>query len=398
MLEGIKLIKFYNNHILDIMTKFMGLKTGLRARAIALIVGAVALIIAAIFLNSIRISGESNPLTQTIEGGESSLAAIGRSHESFSLARMGGSEEPARQLLKAARISQEHAEAMLTSATRTADEFVINMAENYGMLLDSSHVMTQGVDNLLTISKELEKTLGYYRQKAYLEAAEEASVCLQTLVPLVDPFGLRNQTLDGVNYHYLASGHRDRVKHAVVEYREEMRIYLEYILLLESIIKGVDYLREMGSIRELFDQLQHELASKDYENAQSLLQEILRKLQLLMDQQYQKAANTASELDPSLLTGDAYNVAQDVKNQIKDLQGLQGFESYLDSVMKYMAALGSFEQGDLEGTEGAIDEGLESLGRQGEGAVDPEVQRFYTALRNAFNSLRMQVRGQPDQG
>ncbi len=379
------------------MHKFIGLKTGSRARAIILLLGVVALVMAAVFLNNIRIGGESNPLTEAIEGGESSLAAIGRSHESL-MNFMNDKEEPAVELLKAAKASQEYAETRLTSARRTADDFVLNMAENYGILLDSSHVMTQGVDNLLAISEELEKTLSYYRQGAYEEAAEEASVCLQTLYPLVDQFEPLDQSLDGVNYQYVVSGHRDRVKHAIVEYREETGIYLEYILLLESIKKGVDYLTAMDSINELFDQLQHALASKDYERAQGLLQEISEKLQLLVDPQYQEAATTASELDTSLLKGDAYNVGQDVKNQLKDLFGLQGFENYLNCVREYMEAASYFEQDDLKAAEEAIEKGLVSLERQGEGAVDSEVQKFYKGLRGAFNSLEMQVRGQPPQG
>jgi len=378
------------------MHKFIGLKTGLRARAITLFLGVLALVIATVFLNNIRIGGESNPLTEAIEGGESSLVAIGRSPESLTNF-MKDEEESAGELLKAAKASQEHAKAMLTSATRTADEFVLSMAENYGILLESSHVMTQGIDNLLAIREELEKTLNYYRQGAYENASSAASACLQTLNPLVDQFELGNQSLDGVNYHYLASGQRDRVKHAVVEYREEMRIYLEYIFLLESILEGVDYLREMDYTRELFDQLQHALASKDYENAQRLLQEISEQLQLLKDPQHQKVATTASKLDPSLLEGAAFNTAQDVKNQLKDLHGIQGFENYLECVNRYMEALSYFEQGDLEASETAIGQGLTSLG-WGEGAADAEVQKFYTALREAFNSLKMQKRDQPDQG
>jgi len=176
-----------------------------------------------------------------------------------------------------------------------------------------------------------------------------------------------------------------------------MRIYLEYILLLESIIEGVDYLDAMDSINELFDQLQHALANEDYDTAQSLLDEISRQLERLREPQYQNAASTASEIDPSLLDGDAYNTAQDLRNQLRDLEGIQGFENYLESVERYMQALTSFEQGDLEAAEEAIVEGL-SLLEQGENLADAEVQRYYTALRGALNSLRMQIKGQPDQG
>lgn len=379
------------------MPKFIRLKAGLRTRAIALSLGVVALIIAAVFLNNIRIGGESNPLTEAIEGGESSLTAIGRSHESL-ISFMKDGEESAGELLKAAKESQQFAEAKLTSAARTNDKFVLNMAENYGILLNSSHVMTQGIDNLLAVSEELKKTLNYYRQGAYVEAAEEASVCLQTLNPLVDQFELWNQSLDGVNYQYVAAGQKDQVKHAVVEYKDETGIYLEYISLLESILKGVDYLKEMDDIWELYGQLQHALASKDYEHARELLQEISEKLQPLKNPQYQEAATTASELDPNLLEGEAYNVAQDVKNQLKDLQGLERFETYLNSVREYMKASSLLEKGDTEAAEEAIVEGLGLLGEEGQGEGDPEIQRFHSSLRTAFNSLRMQLRGQPEQG
>ncbi len=390
MFDFVKIINLLYNFISNVMRKFIGLRNGLK---FTLLLGVLALVVTAVFLNIIHISGESNPLTEAIEGGESTLTAIGRSHESLTNF-VKDEEELAEELLKAAETSQEYAKARLTSARHTDDDFVLNMAENYGILLDSSHVMTQGVDNLLAISDELEQTLNYYRQGAYEEAAEEASVCLQTLTPLVDQFELWNQSLDGVHYQYIASGHRDRVKHAFVEYRDEMNIYLEYILLLESITEGVDHLKEMDSINELFDQLQHALANEDYENAQSILDKISEQLQqLLKDPQYQDAASTASELDPSLLDGDAFNTAQDVKNQLKDSEGIQAFENYLESLREYMEALSSLEQGDTEAAEEAIAQGLSLLG-EGENLADAQVQRFYTALRGAFNSLRMRIKGQ----
>ena len=382
------------------MYKFRGLKNSLK---LALFLVVLALVIVAVFLSNILYIGSGNALTEAIEGGESTLTAIGRSHESLTNF-MQDKEGLAGELLKAAHASQDNAKARLASAGLTEDNFVLNMVENYGILFDSSQVMTQGVDNLLAISDDLEKTLNHYRQGEYEEAAEEASVCLQNLTPLVDHFGTRNQSLENLNYRYIASGHRNRVKQAIAQYRDEMRIYNEYILLLESILGGDDYLKAMDAINELFDQLQHALAEKDYENAQRLLEEISEQLQLLKDQQYQNAASTASEIDPSLLDGDAFNTAQDVKNQLKDLEGIQGFENYLEGVRGYMEALSSFEQGDLEAAGNAIDQGLSLLG-QGESGLggnlgDADIQRFYTGLRGAFDSLRsqMQIRGQPDQG
>ena len=375
------------------MPKFMGLKTGVK---LALFIGVLALVIVAVFLNNVLITGGGNALTEAIEGGESTLTAIGRSHESLTNL-VNDEEELAEELLKTAQESQEYAKVKLTSARRVDDDFVLNMAENYGVLLNSSHVMTQGVDNLLAVSDNLEKTFNYYRRRAYEQAAEEASVCLQTLTPLVDQFELRNQSLDSLNYRYVASGHRDRVSHAQVQYRDEMRIYLEYIRLLESIIDGVEYLNAMDTLNELFDKLQHALANEDYENAQELLEEISEQLQQLKDSQYQDAASTASELEPSLLEGDAFNTAQDLRSQLRDIEGIQGFENYLESLREYMEALSAFEQGDTEAAEEAIDQGLQLLG-QGENLADAQLQRFYTALRGAFGSLGMRIRGQPDQG
>ncbi len=378
------------------MPKFVRLKAGLRTRVIALSLGVVALIIAAVLLSNIRFSGESNPLTEAIEGGESLLVAIGRSHESL-ISFMKGGEESAGELLKAAKESQQFAEAKLTSAERTNDKFVLKMTENYGILLNSSHVMTQGIDNLLAVSEELGNTLDFYRQGAYADAAEEASVCLQTLNPLVDEFELRNQSLDGVNYQYVAADHKYQVKNAIGEYQNGTGIYLGYVSLLESILKGADYLKEMDDISEQYDQLQHALASKDYEKAEELLQEISEKLQPLKEPQYQEAANEASELDPKSLEGDAYNVAQDVKNQLKDLQGLEQFETYLNLIREFMKASTLLEQGDIEAAEEAIDVGLGLLG-EGEGTGDPEMQRYHESLRTAFNSLKMRIKGQPEQG
>jgi len=395
LLGFVKIINLLNNLISNVMHKLIGLKTGLK---FAFFIAVLALVIAAVVLNNLITGGGPKALTEAMEGGESVLTAIGRSHESLTNF-MKNNEQLAEELLKVAQTSQENAKAKLTFARHTDDDFVINMAENYGILLDSSHVLTRGLDNLLAITDDLKKAFGYYEQGAYEEAAEKASVCLQTLTPLVKQFNLWNRSLDSINYGYVASGHRDRVKHAVVEYRDENRIYLEYILLLESIMEGVNYLNAMDAINELFDQLQHAVANKDYENARDFLEEISEQLQLLEDPQYQNAASTASELDQSLLDGEAFNIAQDVKDQLKDLEGIQGFENYLESVRRYMEALSYFEQGDLEAAEEAIGRGLSLLG-QGESLTDAQIQRFYTALRGAFNSLTTQMRtsGQLDQG
>lgn len=378
------------------MYRFKELKISLK---FAMFMAVLALVIVALFLSNILITGGGNALTEAIAGGELTLTTIGRSHESLTNF-VQDEEELAGELLKTAQFSQDNARARLASARHTEDDFVLNMVENYGILFDSSQVMTQGVDNLLVISDDLEKTLNHYRQGEYEEAAEEASVCLETLNPLVDQFGIWNQSLEDLNYRYVASRQQDRVKQAIVQYRDEMRIYSEYILLLESIINGVDYLKTMDSIDELFDQLQHALASKDYKTAEQLLEEILNQLQLPEDDpQYQNAASTASKLDPSLLDGTAFITAQDVKNRLKDSKGIQEFENYLEAVREYMEASSLFEEERFDEAKDAINQGLFLLG-QGESLSDIEVQRFHTALKEDFNSLsaRIQLRDQPEPG
>lgn len=395
MFAFVKLIKFKKYLILKIMYKFVGLRTRVK---IALFMVVLALVLATVFLYYIQISGGGNALTEAIEGGESTLTAIGRSHESLTNF-VHEEEELTGELLEAARASQDNAKAKLASARHTEDDYVLKMVENYGILFDSSQVMIQGVDNLLAISEDLEKTLNSYWKGEYEVAAEEASSSLQTLTPLVGHFEKWNQSLEDLIYGFIASGHRNRAKQAIVQYRDEMRIYNEYILLLESIINGVDYLETMDSIDELFDQMQHELASQDYSNARTLLEEIFEQLRLLKDPQYQDAASTASQLDPNLLEGAAFSTAQDVKNRLKDLKGIQEFENYLEAVAEFIEASRLFEEGNLEAAEGAINQGLLLL-EGGEALTDMEVQKFHTALKEDFSSLRArwQLRDQPEPG
>lgn len=378
------------------MYKVIRLKISLK---LVLVLFVLALVItSAVFLNNIRITSGGNALTEAIEGGESTLTAIGRSHESLGHF-LQDEKELARELVKAACASQDNAKGRLASARHTEDDIVLNIVENYGILFNSSQVMTQGVDNLLTISDNLEKTLNHYGQGEYEEAAEEASVCLQTLTPLVDHFEKWNQSLENLNYLYMGSDHRNRVKQAIAKYRDEMKIYNEYILLLESVINGIDYLNTMDSIDELFKQMQHALASKNYTEAQRLLEEISKQLKLLKDPQYQNATSSASKLDPSLLNGTAFYTAQDMRNRLRNLERIQEFENYLEAVREYMEALRLLDEENLEAFEEAIDQGLSLLG-QGENLADSGVQRFHTALKEEFNSLRMQMqlRGQPEQG
>ncbi len=374
------------------MHKFIRSKTSLK---LALFFGLLAIVITTVFLTNIR-PGNENLLAEALEGGELTLDTVGRSHESLNSFVMD-EEQQAGELLKAALVSQEYAKVRLTSSRRTDDNFVLNMLENYWLLLNSSYVMTQGVDNLLVISDELKETLYYYGQGAYEEAAEEASLCLQTLTPLASQFELWNQSLDSMNYLHLTSGPKERVKNAVFQYQDEMGVYLAYIHLLENIAKGVDYLNEMENINNLFDQLQHAIATNDYETAQRLIQEILDQLQLLKDPKYQNIASDAAKIDSSLLEGAAFNAAQDLESQLKDLEGIEFHENYLKSIMKYTEALRYFEQGNLEAAEESIQQGLSLLEGGGE-PTDSSLQKHYEALEEAFNSLRMQIRGQPNQG
>jgi hypothetical protein len=374
------------------MRKFIGLRTGLK---LMLFFGVLALIITSVFLANIR-GEKGNSLTEAIEGGESVLTAIGRSHESLTNF-VKDEEEMAADLLTHAKASQEYAEVRLTSSKNSKDTFLLNMIENYLMLLNSSHVMTQGVDNLLTVSDDAKETLNYYREGAYEEAAEKASVCLQTLTPLVEQFEPWNHTLDGVDYSYLISGQKDRVKNAIGQYKDEMRVYLAYINLLESIEKGVDYLNVMDNVNNLFGQLQHAIANQDYASVPELLQQISNQLQLLKGSNYQNAASAASKIDPRLLDGSAFNNAQDLKNLLKDLEGIQEFENYLESVAKYAEALNYVDQGDFEAAEEAIEQGTSLLG-QGQKLSDLYVQKYYTALENAFNTLKMRIRGPQPEG
>jgi hypothetical protein len=91
------------------------------------------------------------------------------------------------------------------------------------------------------------------------------------------------------------------------------------------------------------------------------------------------------------------DVAQDLKNQLKDTGGLDEFELCLRSLQKYMNAQDFLRQGNSKAAEDSIDEGL-SLLSEGQGEATADLKNFYTALQIALNSMKMQIRGQPDQG
>jgi len=166
-------------------------------------------------------------------------------------------------------------------------------------------------------------------------------------------------------------------------------------------LEGVDYLEMRQLIDEYLKQLQSAIARGDHEAAQELLEEISKILQSLKDQNYQNATATASQLDPNALSGEASEGAQDLKTRLKSKEGIDDFERYLESLEKYLEALGYLEQGNLQSAEQAVNEGLSILGQGpgiGLGQGDSELQNLYEGLAEAFNLLLMRIRGQPDQG
>jgi hypothetical protein len=371
-----------------------------RKAKFALIATVLILIVIFLLLTSLDFNTTSNPLNDAIVSGESTLTAIDRNHQSI-LDFAKDQRDEAKVLLKTAQMSQEQAKASLTYARRTNDEFVLSMAQNYALLLDSSGVMNEGVNNLLTINDSLEKTFNNYWQGSYRAASDNASNCLQTLEPLVDQFTQKNQTLEQLNYRYLASGKKDQVKYAVTEFQDAMDIYLQYVQLLRTIKEGTAYLQETNKTNDLLNKLQHALASNSNEDTQQLLDELSKELEQLKDQRYQSAASLAAQIDPNLLNGVAQDIASDLKNQLKDVEDIQRFENYLNSVEKFNQASTYLANGQKDKAQQAADQALTMLA-QGQGgsagAKADDVQRYSEALEFALNSLEMQIRGQPDQG
>jgi tetratricopeptide (TPR) repeat protein len=378
------------------MSKIRGLRANLK---LLIPLTIASLLIIAIFLNT-PMSSSPDPLSLGVEGGQYTLTSIGRNNESMTHF-VEDREQEARDVLKAALASLESGRTKLTAAGNTEDEYVLRMVESYQILVQASEVMAKGVENLLSISDDLESALNHYWRKEYEEASQKASVCLPTLTPLISDFEKWNQTLDNLNYQYIASGHREQTRQAVQEYRSAIETYLQYILLLRSLLEGVDYLEMRQLIDEYLKQLQSAIARGDHEAAQELLEEISKILQSLKDQNYQNAAATASQLDPNALSGEASERAQDLKTRLKSKEGIDDFERYLESLDKYLEALGYLEQGNLQSAEQAVNEGLSILGQGpgiGLGQGDSELKNLYEGLAEAFNSLLMRIRGQPDQG
>jgi hypothetical protein len=372
---------------------------GLKGRKakFTLVLMASVVIVAVLLFSLFTINPVRNPLTDAIESGESTLKAVDRNHESMVKFASDLTDE-AEELLKTAQTSQEQAKVGLTYARHTDDEFVLNMVQNYGSLLESSQVMNQGVECLLSVNDNLQKTLNYYSQRSYSLAADSASICLQSLEPLVGNFDAGNQSLETINYRYLASGHKDQVKYAVLEYKDAMSIYLQYIELLKTLKQGAAYMKKADEMNDLFNQMQNNLANNAYENAQQLLDDLSRQLEGLKSPDFQNAASLASQLNPSLLSGLAHNTAEDLKNQLKDLKGIDSFENYLKAVEKYKEASMYLANGEATKADETANQALAMLAQsEGQPGQGSDTSRYSAALEFALNSLKMQIRGQPDQ-
>ncbi len=376
---------------MNFMQKTTRLKVNLKL-LVPLIV--IVLVVAAVFLSTQTGSGE-DALSEGIGGGELALTSVGRNYESLEHF-VRDDEKQAEQLLEAARASLENAMAKLGSAGRTDDEYVLSMLDNYLTVSQASDVMAQGVENLLAISNRLDNAVNYYLRGEYESASTEASYCLQVLTPLLSHFETCNENLDDLDYRFIPSGQRSRLTQAVNQYRSEMEIYNQYTLLLRSLLEGTDYLESSEAIEEYMRELLRAIDEGDDETVQELLQEISSILQSLKEPEYQNAADVASKLDPNLFSGMTLEIAQDLKMRLKNSEGIDEFENYLRSLEKYIEALNYLEQEDLEKAEQSVYDGLEIL-EQGQGS-DSELRGLYTGLREAYSSLLMYIKGQPEQG
>ena len=360
-----------------------------------LVISVAAIVVASAVLLSTQLGAPRDSLNEAIEGGELTITSVGRNHESLTWFIKNDNAQ-ADQLLEAARASLDTAKAKFSSAALTDDDYVRNMVSNYRFLVDASDVMATGVDNLLDASANLTNALDYYSQQDYENAAKQAVYCLNILEPLQTSFETSNSDLGNMSLAYIPSGQRDRLTQGVNQYRSEMAVYNQIILLLRSMIEGKNYLQMNAQLEESMRQLQDAIADQDYETAQSLLHDMADALQALRDQSYQAAADLSSQLNPDQLGGDTSDIARELQNRLRDLEALDSFQNYLQSLEKYLEALELFNQGKLDEAEQAVNQGLTILG-SGEGN-DPELQGMYQGLANAFSSLRMRIKGQPDQG
>jgi hypothetical protein len=360
---------------------------------ILIIIAIAAIVVAAVFLST-QTRGEDS-LSEAVEGGELTLTSVGRNYESLTQF-VQNDEEQTRQLLEAARATLENARAKFGSARRTSDEYVLGMLDNYESVVQASDVMALGVDNLLLVSKNLTDAIDFHRQKEFEKASAQAAYCLTVLEPLLSDFETSNTALSDINVVYIPSGQRDRLTLRISQYGNEAAVYNQYVLLLRSILEGEDYLKLNAQLEDLMRQLQSAIANNDDQAAQDdLRQQISNILQQLRDPSYQNAADTASQLNPNSFSGAASDAAQELRNKLRDLEGIDAFENYLQSLEKYLEATRHFEQGETAEAEQDINEGLSIL--QGQ-ATDQELEGLYAGLRQAFNTLELRIKGQPPQG
>lgn len=357
---------------------------------------AISLLLAVFFLTT-QPSPSEDALNEGIEGGELTLTSVDRNYESL-VHFTHDDERQAEQLLDGARTTLEDAKIKLGSAGRTDDEYVLSMLDNYLTVSEASDVMSDGIENLLSVSDSLENAIYHYLQGEYENASTEASNCLQVLNPLQSSFETSEEDLNDMDYRFIPSGQRDQVTQAINQYRSEKEIYNQYVLLLESLDEGIDYLQASNTIDENMRELLRAMSEGNYEAVQSLLQENSDILQSLKNPEYQNVADMASKLDPNLFGGIDFEIAQDLKTRLKTLQRIDEYMNYLRSLEKYVEALDFLEQNQLEKAEQSVLEGLAMLGQgQGQGS-DSELQGLYTGLGEAHTSLLMHIKGQPDQG
>jgi len=368
--------------------------TKLKINPKILIIPAIGALIVAAFFLSTQTGGGKDTLSEAIEGGELTLTSMGRNYESL-IQFVQNDETQARQLLEAARVALENGKAKLNSAERTNDEYLLGVLGNYAKLVQASNVMAKGVDNLLVVSENLTNAFYYYSHKDYEKASQQASYCLQILTPLLEDFQASYEDLDAMNVFYIPSGQRDRFNLGVDQFKNETGIYNQYVKLLQTILEGKEYLQMNALLDEYLRELQNAIANNDYKTAEEIRQEISKTLESLKDPRYQKAAEAASKLDPKLLGGMASNIAQELRNRLRNLEGIEAFEKYAQSLEKYLEALKHFERKEFTEAEQAAEEGLRILG-QGQGGGDSELQGLYAGLSEAFSTLRR--KDQPEQG
>lgn len=373
------------------MKKIAKFVTGPR---ILIIPAVAALVLAAVFFGTQQSVG-NDLFSQALEGGELTLTSVGRNYESLTQFAHGDDEQ-ARQLLEGARSMLDEAKAKLSSAGRSSDEYLLGMLDNYQRMANASDAMAHGVDNLLFISENLTKAIDYYYQGDFERASAQASYCLQKLTPLLRDFNATDVALSGINFVFVPFGRKDRLSLGVVQYMNETEIYSQYILLLRTMVEGKDYMQMNEQLQKLYEELQSAIANKDYQTAQDLRQKISDLLQSLRDPRYQTAADLASQLDPSMLRGTSSTVAGDLRSTLRNLQGLDAFQNYVQSLQKYVEALQHYEQGQLSDAEQSVNEGIGILAK-GQ-SNDPYLQSLYTGLLEAFNTLQQRIKGQPNQG